>query len=51
MSPASAALLADAILALYAGIVAFVVLGTLAILAGGPLAGAGCATAASASPT
>ena len=37
MSPAAAALLADAILALHAGIVAFVVLGTLAILAGGPL--------------
>jgi len=37
MSPAAAALLADANLALHAGIVAFVVLGTLTILAGGPL--------------
>ena len=37
MSPASAALLADAILAVHVGIVGFVVIGTLAILAGGPL--------------
>ena len=37
MSPTSAALFADAILALHVGIVGFVVLGTLAILAGGPL--------------
>lgn len=37
MSPAVAALLADAVLVLHLGIVAFVVLGTLAILAGGPL--------------
>ena len=37
MSPAFAAVLADAILALHVGIVAFVVLGTLAILGGGPL--------------
>lgn len=37
MSPASAALFADAILAVHVGIVGFVVLGTLAILAGGPL--------------
>ena len=37
MSPTLAACLADAILALHVGVVAFVVLGTLAILAGGPL--------------
>ena len=37
MSPASAAVLADAILALHVGVVAFVVLGTVAILTGGPL--------------
>ena len=37
MPPVAAALLADAILVLHAGIVAFVVLGTVAILAGGPL--------------
>src|SRR5690606_40448362 len=37
MSRASAAVLADAILALHVGVVAFVVLGTVAILTGGPL--------------
>jgi hypothetical protein len=37
LSPTLARCLADAILALHVGIVAFVVLGTLAILAGGPL--------------
>src|SRR5690606_19945569 len=37
MSPHLAAALADAILALHAGVVGFVVLGALAILAGGPL--------------
>lgn len=37
MSPVVAALLADAILLLHVGLVGFVVLGTLAILAGGPL--------------
>lgn len=37
MAPRVAAWLADALLALHAGIVAFVVLGTLAILVGGPL--------------
>ena len=37
MSPTLAAGLADAILVLHAGVVAFVVLGTLAIAAGGPL--------------
>lgn len=37
MPPSVAALLADTILVLHVGIVAFVVLGTLAILAGGPL--------------
>lgn len=37
MSPVAAARLADAILALHVGVVAFVVLGALAILAGGPL--------------
>lgn len=37
MPPAVAAWLADALLALHAGMVAFVVLGTLAILVGGPL--------------
>ena len=36
MSPYIAAALADAILALHAGVVGFVVLGTLAILVGGP---------------
>lgn len=36
MSHALAALLADAILALHVGVVAFVLLGTLAILVGGP---------------
>lgn len=36
LSPAAAGSLADAILALHVGTVAFVVLGTLAILAGGP---------------
>ncbi len=36
-TPARAAALADAILVLHAGVVAFVVLGTLAILVGGPL--------------
>ncbi len=35
--PAAAAVLADAILVLHVAVVAFVVLGTLAILAGGPL--------------
>ena len=38
MQASTAALLADAILVLHVGIVAFVVLGSLAILAGGPLA-------------
>lgn len=37
LTPGSAGLLADAILALHVGVVAFVVLGTLAILVGGPL--------------
>ena len=37
MSPHVAAALADAILALHAGVVGVVVLGTLAILVGGPL--------------
>ncbi|TYT27172.1 DUF2784 domain-containing protein [Luteimonas viscosa] len=37
MNSGRAALLADAILALHVGVVAFVVLGLLAILAGGPL--------------
>ena len=37
MSPALSGLLADAVLVLHLGVVAFVVLGTLAILAGGPL--------------
>lgn len=37
MAPALAAVLADAILALHVGVVAFVVLGMLAILVGGPL--------------
>lgn len=37
IAPATAAVLADAILALHVGIVAFVVLGLAAILAGGPL--------------
>lgn len=37
MHETTAALLADAILVLHVGIVAFVVLGSLAILAGGPL--------------
>ncbi|WP_242110760.1 DUF2784 domain-containing protein [Luteimonas aquatica] len=37
LSPAAAGGLADAILALHVGVVAFVVLGMLAILAGGPL--------------
>jgi hypothetical protein len=37
LSPALAARLADAILATHVAVVAFVVLGTLAILAGGPL--------------
>jgi len=37
MSPSLAAGLADAILALHVGVVAFVVLGALAILVGGPL--------------
>ncbi|MDH5835476.1 DUF2784 domain-containing protein [Luteimonas kalidii] len=37
MTPAVAALLADAILALHVGVVAFVVLFTLAIVVGGPL--------------
>ena len=37
LTPASAGLLADAILALHVAVVAFVVLGTLAILVGGPL--------------
>lgn len=37
MQPATAALLADVILAVHAGIVVFIVAGTLAILAGGPL--------------
>lgn len=37
LSPATAAVLADAILALHVGIVAFVVLGALAVFAGGPL--------------
>lgn len=36
LSPAVATSLADAVLALHAGIVAFVVLGALAILVGGP---------------
>jgi len=37
MHPTLAALLADAILVLHVGVVAFVVLGTLALLVGGPL--------------
>ncbi|MDH7454114.1 DUF2784 domain-containing protein [Luteimonas composti] len=37
MAPAVAAALADAILVLHVGVVAFVVLGALAVLAGGPL--------------
>ncbi|TDK27473.1 DUF2784 domain-containing protein [Luteimonas aestuarii] len=37
LTPASAGLLADALLALHVGVVAFVVLGTMAILVGGPL--------------
>ncbi|MCD9028185.1 DUF2784 domain-containing protein [Luteimonas sp. BDR2-5] len=37
MSPQTAALLADLLLALHAGIAAFVVLMTLAVVAGGPL--------------
>ncbi len=37
MAPSLAALLADAILVLHLGVVAFVVLGTLAILLGAPL--------------
>lgn len=37
LSPAVAARLADAILAVHVAVVAFVLLGTLAILAGGPL--------------
>jgi hypothetical protein len=37
LPPAAAALLADALLALHVGVVAFVVLGAIAILAGGPL--------------
>lgn len=37
VSPGLAGLLADAILALHVGVVVFVVLGTLLILAGGPL--------------
>ncbi|MGJ4730608.1 DUF2784 domain-containing protein [Luteimonas sp. SDU101] len=36
MTPSTAGLLADAVLALHLGVVAFVVLGTLAILVGGP---------------
>jgi hypothetical protein len=37
MTPRAAALLADAILALHVGVVAFVVLFTLAVVVGGPL--------------
>ena len=37
MSPSLAAVLADVLLGLHVGVVAFVVLGTLAIVAGGPL--------------